>query len=97
MTYWLTFSTHSPVPVLHAAVEDMLQITYKANVLYYREACFKVFTTANEPVANIIDGNVQLYALSYIPDNFQGVAEMVLDHLPKSARVDFVIEIPKEN
>ena len=39
----------------------------------------------NEPVANIIDGNVQLYVLSPSPDNFQGVAEMVLDRLPKSS------------
>ena len=43
----------------------------------------------NEPATNIIDGNVQLYALSYIPDNFQiqGETEMVFDHLPKSSRV----------
>ena len=82
---------------MHETVDDMLQNTYKANVLYYLEASFKVFTTTNEPVANIIDGYVQLYALSYIPDNCQGVAEMVLDHLQKSARVDFVTEISKEN
>ena len=62
----------------------------KAKVQHYPEACFKVLTPTNEPVANIIDGNVQLNVLSYITDNFQGVAEMVIDHLPKARRVDFV-------
>ena len=32
---------------------------------------------------NIIDGNVQLHILSLIPDNFQGVTEIVSDGLPK--------------
>ena len=54
-------------------------------------------TTKNEPVANIIDGNVQLDALSNIPDNFKGVAEMVFDLLPKASRVDFVTDISKDN
>ena len=43
---------------------------------------------------NIIDGNVQLHALSHIPDNFQGVTEIVLDSLPKPSRVNIVT---KEN
>ena len=30
-----------------------------------------------QPTANKIDGNVQLHILSLIPDNFQGVTEMV--------------------
>ena len=30
-----------------------------------------------QPTANIIDGNVQLHILSLIPDNFQGVTEIV--------------------
>ena len=54
-------------------------------------------TTENEPVANIIDGNVQLDVLSHIPDNFQGVAEMVFDLLPKASRVDYVTDISREN
>ena len=54
-------------------------------------------TTKNEPEANMIDGNVQLDALSHIPDNFKGVAEMVFDLLPKASRVDFVTDISKEN
>ena len=53
--------------------------TEKAKVLHYLEAYFQVLTTTNGPVANLIDGNVQLYVLSPIPDNFQRVAEMVLD------------------
>ena len=32
-----------------------------------------------QPTANIIDGNVQLHILSLIPDNFQGVTEIVSD------------------
>ena len=47
-----------------------------------------------QPTANIIDGNVQLHILSLIPDNFQGVIEIVSDGLPKPSRVNIVI---KEN
>ena len=60
----------------------------------------KVLTTKNVPVANIIDDNVQLGLFSHIPDNFQCVAEMVFDRLPKSARVltnGFLTDISKEN
>ena len=32
-----------------------------------------------QPTANIIDGNDQLHILSLIPDNFQGVTEIVSD------------------
>ena len=41
-----------------------------------------------------IDGNVQLHILSLIPDNFQGVTEIVSDGLPKPSRVNIVT---KEN
>ena len=47
-----------------------------------------------QPTANIIDGNVQLYILSLIQDNFQGVTEIVSDGLPKPSRVNIVT---KEN
>ena len=47
-----------------------------------------------QPIANIIDGNVQLHILSLIPDNFQGVTENVSDGLPKPSRVNIVT---KEN
>ena len=47
-----------------------------------------------QPTANIIDGNVQLHILSLIPDNFQGVTEIVSDSLPKPSRVNIVT---KEN
>ena len=47
-----------------------------------------------QPTANIIDCNVQLYILSLIPDNFQGVTEIVSDGLPKPSRVNIV---SKEN
>ena len=45
-------------------------------------------------VKNIIDDNVQLDILSLIPDNFQGVTEIVSDGLPKPSRVNIVT---KEN
>ena len=45
-----------------------------------------------QPTANIIDGNVQLHILSLIPDNFQGVTEIVSDGLPKPSRVNIVTE-----
>ena len=47
-----------------------------------------------QPTANIIDGIVQFYILSLIPDNFQGVTEIVSDGLPKPSRVNIVT---KEN
>ena len=47
-----------------------------------------------QPTSNIIDGNVQLRIPSLLPDNFQGVTEIVSDGLPKPSRVNIVI---KEN
>ena len=41
-----------------------------------------------QPAAKI-DGNVQLHVLSHIPDNFQGVTEIVSDGLPKSSNQTF--------
>ena len=43
-----------------------------------------------QPTANIIDGHIQLHILSLIPDNFQGVTEIVSDGLPKPSRVNIV-------
>ena len=40
------------------------------------------------------NGNVHLNILSLIPDNFQGVTEIVSDGLPKPPRVNIVT---KEN
>ena len=68
---------------LHATSDGMPAKNEKAKVLHYLEACFQPMTPTNEPVANIIDGNVQLNVLSPRPDNFHGVAEMVLDRLSK--------------
>ena len=47
-----------------------------------------------QPTANIIDGNVPLHILSFVPDNFKGVIEIVSDGLPKPSRVNIVT---KEN
>ena len=43
-----------------------------------------------QPTSIIIDGNVQPHILSLIPDNFQGVTEIVSDGLPKPSRVNIV-------
>ena len=43
-----------------------------------------------QQTVNIIDGNVQLHILSLIPDNFQGVTEIVSEGLPKPSRVNIV-------
>ena len=47
-----------------------------------------------QPTANIIDCNIQLHIISLIPDNFQGVTEIVSDGLPKPSRVNI---LTKEN
>ena len=70
--------------------------TEKAKVLHHLGACFQPLAPKNEPVANVIDGNVQRYVLSPIPDKVQGIAEMVLERLAKSSRVDFVTDIFKQ-
>ena len=69
----------------------------KAKGLHHLETCLQPLPPTNEPVVNVIDGNVKLYVLSLIPDIFQGVAETVLDRLAKSSSVDFVTDISNEN
>ena len=61
--------------------------TEKSKVLHHFKACTDI---KKQPAANIIDGNVQLRVLSHIPDNFQGVTEIVSDGLPKPSRVNIV-------
>ena len=68
-TYLLSYSIHSLVSsFLNATADDISAKTEKSNGLHSCKACFGVLTTKNEPVANIIDGNVQLYVLSHIPE-----------------------------
>ena len=50
--------------------------------------------TKKQPTANIIDGNVHVHNLSLIPNNFQGVTEIVSDGLPKPSIINIVT---KEN
>ena len=59
--------------------------TEKSKVLHYFKACFNILTSKNS-----LDGNVQLHVLSHIPDNFQGVTEIVSDGLSKPSRVNIV-------
>ena len=82
---------------LHATAGDMPAKNKKAKVLHHLEACCQPLIITNELVAKVIDCNAQLYVLSHIPDKLQGVADMVLDRLPKSSRVDFATDILKEN
>ena len=87
-----------PVPFSLATADGMPVKTEKAKLLHHLEAGVELMTTpTNEPVAYVNDVNASLYVLSPIPDNFQGVAEMVLDRLPKSSRVDFVTDTYKQN
>ena len=80
-----------------ATADGMPAKTEKAKTLHHLEAFIWPLTPTNGPVANVIDGNVQLYVLSSIPDNFPGVAEIALDRLVKSSRVDFLKDTSKEN
>ena len=59
--------------------------TEKAKGLHHLQAYYQQVATTNGPVANVIYGNVQFYVF----DEFQGVAEMVLNRLPNSSRVGF--------
>ena len=80
---------------MHATADGMPTKIEKAKVLHHLGACFQPLAP-KKTVANVIDGNVQRYVLSPIPDKFQGRAEMVLDRLAKSSRDDFVTDIFKQ-
>ena len=69
--------------------------TEKSEVLHYLKASFNELTSKKQPAANIIDGNVQLHVLFHIPDNFQGVTEIVSDGLPKPSKVNIVTKTYK--
>ena len=77
---------------MNATANDTAAKTEKSKVLHYFKAqCTDI---KKQPAANIIDGNVQLHVLSHIPDNLQGVTEIVSLGLPKPTRVNIVT---KEN
>ena len=79
---------YSSASLFNAITDDMPAKHEKSKVLHSFKACFKVLTTTKkEPVANLLDGKIQLYILSYISVNFQGETEMTFDNLPKSSRV----------
>ena len=78
---------------MHATANNMPAKPEKPKVVHHLEAFFQPMTTTNEPEANVIYGNFQLYALSHIPFNFQCLAEMVLDRLQKASSVDLVTDI----
>ena len=61
----------------HATADGMPANFENVTAIHYIEVYLQVLTITNELVANVIDGNVQLNALSQLPDNFQCVAERV--------------------
>ncbi|MES9950704.1 MAG: hypothetical protein ABW118_17235 [Candidatus Thiodiazotropha sp.] len=86
-----------PVPYSLATADGMPAKTEKSKLLHHLESCVEPVTTpTDEGIAHVIDGNASLYVLSPVPENFQGVAEIVLDRLPKASRVDFVTDTYKE-
>ena len=68
--------------------------TEKSKVLNSFLGLLQCTDNKQQPVASIIDSKVQLHVLSNIPDDFQGVTEIVFDCLPKPSRVNIVT---KEN
>ena len=72
----------------------ILMIRSRLILIYTVCKCVSEFTWClNLSDFTLIDGNAQRYVLPHIPENFQGVTEMILDHLTKSSRVDFVTHI----
>ena len=59
---------------------DMAAITEKSKINFLLRLSSMYWQ--QKTVANLIDDNVQLHVLSEIPDNFQGVPEIVSDRLP---------------
>ena len=84
-----------PVPYSLAIADGMPAKTEKSFFCIILRLAFSAST--NEQVAHGTDGNASLNVLSPIPDNFEGVAEMVFHYLAKSSRVDFVTDTFKEN
>ena len=82
---------------MNATANEMPAKLRKQKVYIILRLASRYLTTTNEPVANVIYSNVQLYVLTHIPDSIQGVAEVVLNRLPKSSRADFVTDISQEN
>ena len=68
--------------------------TEKSKVLHYFKACFNVLTTKNNQLQTHLMAMSNVMFFSHIPDNFQGVTEIVSDGLPKPSRVNIVT---KEN
>ena len=91
----MLFYPKSTFLLLNATANDMAAKTKKSKVLHsLRLASMYNNDNKQQPVANIIYGNIQLHVLPHIPDNFQGVTEIVSDGLPKPSRVNIVT---KEN
>ena len=70
--------------------------TDKANLLHSLEASVEPVTRpTDEPIAYVYDVNATLQSLVSIPESFEGPAEMVLNLLPNTSRVDFVTDTYK--
>ena len=81
---------------MHATADGIPAKSEKAKDLHHLKTCFQPLAQTTEPVANVIDGNVQLYVPSLIPDKFHGVADIVLNRLAQSSRVYFLTDTSKE-
>ena len=87
-----------PVPFSLATADGMPAKTDKSKLLHNLEASVESVTKpTDEPIAYVYDGNATLQSLAPIPDNFEGVAEMVFNLLSKTSRVDFVTDTYKQS
>ena len=79
----ILFYPKSSTHFLHATADVMPAKTAKVKVLHYLEACFQVLTSTNEPVANVVDGNYQLYVLSrsmFCRNDIRPSAKIIKNH-----------------
>ena len=87
--YLLSYSTHNPVSFfLNATSNDMQKLRNERFNILLRLA--SMYWHKKQPVANIINGNVQLYVLSHIAYYFQGVTDIVFHCLPKPSQVNII-------
>ena len=89
----ILFYPKSTLLLLNATANDMAA-KLRNQRFYIVLRLLQCTDNKKQPAANLIDGNVQLHVPSHIPDNFQGVTEIVSGSLPNPSRVNIVT---KEN
>ena len=84
-------------PVTSLATADGMPVkTDETKSLHSLTSVEPVTRPTDEPIAYVYDGNATLQSLVSIPERFEGLAEMVLNLLPKTSRVDFVTDTYKQ-